>query len=120
MTDIHANLGRRLAATTTAEEWLAAEDASDAGARFAAVDGLLAAVCATSFSGKAPLQVTGPSDRVELAAKHLPATAGRTLAEVYDLDAQRATGAWWLPEVATAYPARSTCPPTTPTTRGGR
>ena len=110
MTDIHANLGRRLAATATAQEWLGAEDDSDAGARFAVVDGLLAAACATAFAGKAPLQVTGPAERVEVTAQHLPAAAHANLTELFDLDAQRATGAWWLPEVATVAPGRINLP----------
>ena len=109
-TDIHANLGRRLVATTTAEQWLAAEAEAGAGARFAAVDKLLAVACTAALAGKAPVQVTGPSERRELVAKHLPAAARTTLAEVFDLDAQRATGAWWLPEVATVHPGTVNLP----------
>lgn len=71
------SLGRRLAATTTPEQWLAVE--ADAGARFAAVESLVAAVMKASFAGKPPVQVSDVEPTPPVTLKHVPAAARSTV-----------------------------------------
>ncbi|MBC9002937.1 hypothetical protein, partial [Micromonospora aurantiaca (nom. illeg.)] len=107
MTD---SLGRRLAATTDAEEWLAVEDEAGAGKRFAAVDGLLAAVTSAAFAGKPPVRVTAAGATRALTLRHVPASARAALKEGFDLATQQAAGAWWLPESAPIKPGTVNLP----------
>jgi hypothetical protein len=104
------SLGRRLAATTDAEEWLAVEDETGAGKRFAALDELLVAVTAAAFAGKPPVQVTTAGSTRELTLRHVPASARAALNEGFDLATQRAAGAWWLPESAPIKPGTVNLP----------
>ena len=107
MTD---SLGRRLAATISAEEWLAVEDETGSGTRFTAVDSLLAAVTAASFAGRPPVQVSTTGRVQELTLLHLPASAQTTPPERFNLAAQQASGAWWLPESAPIKPGSVNLP----------
>lgn len=104
MTD---SLGRRLAGTTDAGEWLAVEDEAGADKRFAAVDELLAAVTAAAFAGKPPVKVTAAK---ALTLRHVSASASAALNERFDLATQQATGAWWLPESAPIKPGTVNLP----------
>ncbi|MEU4643375.1 DUF2510 domain-containing protein [Micromonospora sp. NPDC023814] len=107
MTD---SLGRRLAATTDAEEWLAVEDEAGAGKRFAAVDELLAAVTAAAFAGKPPVRVTAAGATTALTLRHVPASARAALKGGFDLATQQTVGAWWLPESAPIKPGTVNLP----------
>ncbi|MFI7517577.1 DUF2510 domain-containing protein [Micromonospora echinofusca] len=107
MTD---SLGRRLDATTDAEEWLAVEDEAGAGKRFAAVDELLAAVTAAAFAGKPPVRVTAAGATRALTLRHVRASTRAALKEGFDLAKQQAAGAWWLPEAAPIKPGTVNLP----------
>lgn len=107
MTD---SLGRRLAATTDAKEWLAVEDEAGAGKRFAAVDELLTAVTAAAFAGKPPVRVTAAGATRALTLRRVPASTRAALEEGFDLATQQAAGAWWLPESAPIKPGTVNIP----------
>jgi hypothetical protein len=104
------SLGRRLAATTDASQWLAVEDETGAGARFAAVDKLLAYTVAAAFAGQPPVLVSAAGSTTTLAIRHAPAVARATLNEQYDLATQQANGAWWLPESVSLKPGMVNLP----------
>ena len=97
MTD---SFGSLLAATSSASDWLRDETDTGRGARFAAIDELVAAVAAVSFAGNAPVQLTAAGSPAPVTLRHIPASVRATVTEVFDLDAQQAKGAWWLPESA--------------------
>ncbi|RGC65511.1 hypothetical protein C5N14_28315 [Micromonospora sp. MW-13] len=107
MTD---SLGRRLAATNNAEEWLAVEDEAGAGKRFAAVDDLLAAVTSVAFAGKPPVWVTAAEATRALTLRHVPPSTRAALKQRFDLATQQAAGAWWLPESAPIKPGTVNLP----------
>ncbi|MGC4901172.1 DUF2510 domain-containing protein [Micromonospora echinospora] len=107
MTD---SLGRRLAATNNAEEWLAVEDEAGAGKGFAAVDELLAVVTSVAFAGKPPVRVTAAEATRALTLRHVPASTRAALKQRFDLATQQASGAWWLPESAPIKPGTVNLP----------
>jgi hypothetical protein len=93
-----------LVTTADAQQWLATEDAARASTRFAAVDELLITVTTAALAGRSPLRVTGLAEQRMLVTEHLSMADCATLTAVFDPEAQRATGAWWLPETAALTP----------------
>lgn len=95
------SVGDRLHALNGAadvQQFLAVESAAGLSGQFADLEEAVVAILSCSFTGRAPMYVRPGNAPVLTPA--VPTTALTVVEATFDLAAQQARGAWWLPEQA--------------------